>query len=78
MAALAHKLELDLTLRNYDREQLVADAENKARLAAIGRDERLKDVWRCPERAKNFWPNVSAGDYFVTAPAARLLRQMKY
>lgn len=43
MTALAHKLELDLTLRNYDREQLVADAENKARLAAIGRDERLKD-----------------------------------
>ena len=43
MTALAHKLELDLTLRNYDREQLVADAENKARLAVIGRDERLKD-----------------------------------
>ena len=43
MTALAHKLELDLTLRNYDREQLVADAENKAKLAAIGRDERLKD-----------------------------------
>ena len=43
MTALAHKLELDLTLRNYDREQLVADAENKARLSAIGRDERLKD-----------------------------------
>ena len=43
MTALAHKLELDLTLRNYDREQLVKDAENKASLAAIGRDERLKD-----------------------------------
>lgn len=43
MTALAHKLELDLTLRNYDREQLVADAENKARLSAIGREERLKD-----------------------------------
>ena len=43
MTALAHRLELDLTLRNYDREQLVADAENKARLSAIGRDERLKD-----------------------------------
>ena len=43
MTALAHKLELDLTLRNYDREQLIADAENKAKLAAIGRDERLKD-----------------------------------
>ena len=43
MTALAHKLELDLTLRNYDREQTIADAENKAKLAAIGRDERLKD-----------------------------------
>lgn len=43
MAALAHKLELDLVLRDYDREQLVKDAENKARLAAVGRDERLKD-----------------------------------
>lgn len=43
MTALAHKLELDLTLRNYDREQLIADAENKVRLAAISRDERLKD-----------------------------------
>ena len=43
MTALAHKLELDLTLRNYDREQLVVDAENKARLAVIARDERLKD-----------------------------------
>ena len=44
MTAIAHKLELDLTLRNYDREQLVADAENKARLAAIERDELLKDA----------------------------------
>lgn len=43
MTALAHKLELDLTLRNYDRGQLIADAENKAKLEAIGRDERLKD-----------------------------------
>ena len=43
MTALAHKLELDLTLRNYDREQLIADAENKAKLSAITRDERLKD-----------------------------------
>ena len=43
MTAIAHKLEIDLTLRNYDREQLIADAENKVRLAAISRDERLKD-----------------------------------
>ena len=44
MTALAHKLELDLTLRNYDREQLVKDAENKARLGAIARDERLGEA----------------------------------
>ena len=43
MTALAHKLELDLTLKNYDREQLLADARNKAALAAIGREEALKD-----------------------------------
>ena len=33
-------------------------------------DERLKDVWHCPERARNLWPNLPQGDYFVTAPAA--------
>lgn len=44
MTALAHKLELDLTLRNYDRDQLVADAENKARLNALERAETLKDA----------------------------------
>lgn len=43
MEALAHKLELDLTLRDYNREQLVKDAENNARVATVGRDERLKD-----------------------------------
>jgi len=43
MTALAHKLELDLTLRNYDRNQAIADAEHKARVNAIERDERLKD-----------------------------------
>ena len=32
--------------------------------------ERLKDVWHCPERAGNFWPDVPEGDYYVTAPAA--------
>lgn len=32
--------------------------------------ERLKDVWHCPKRAGNFWPNVSEGDYYITAPAA--------
>ena len=43
MTALAHKLELDLTLKNYEREQLIADAENKAKLAAIARGERLNE-----------------------------------
>lgn len=43
MTALAHKLELDLAVRNYDREQTIKDAENKAHAAAIDRDERLKD-----------------------------------
>lgn len=33
-------------------------------------DERMKDVWHCPERTGNFWPNVPQGDYYVTAPAA--------
>jgi len=46
MTALAHKLDLDLTLKNYDREQLVADAENKARLSEIARAESVKDVQR--------------------------------
>ena len=43
MTALAHKLELDLSLKNYGREQALADAEQKAKLNAVGRDERLKD-----------------------------------
>lgn len=33
-------------------------------------DERLRDVWRCPVRESGLWPDVPAGDYFVTAPAA--------
>lgn len=32
--------------------------------------ERLKDVWRCPKREPGYWPDVSEGDYYVTAPAA--------
>lgn len=43
MTVLAHKLELDLTLRNYDREQAIKDAEHKAKLSAIARSERLED-----------------------------------
>lgn len=33
-------------------------------------DERLKDVWHCPSRAKNLWPSLPEGDYYTTAPAA--------
>jgi hypothetical protein len=44
MTALANKLELDLTLRNYDREQLLADARNQADLAAIRRRENELDA----------------------------------
>lgn len=33
-------------------------------------EERLKDVWRCPQRAPGLWPDVPPGDYYVTAPAA--------
>ena len=42
--ALANKLELDLTLRNYDREQLLADARNRADLAAVRRREDELDI----------------------------------
>lgn len=44
MTLLANKLELDLTLKNYDREQLVADARNRAEQAAIQRKENELDV----------------------------------
>ena len=37
---LAHKLELDLQLRNYTRESLLKDAESAARVAAVSRAER--------------------------------------
>ena len=33
-------------------------------------DERLKDVWHCPDRPRGQWPDVPEGDYYVTAPAA--------
>lgn len=32
-------------------------------------DERIKDIWHCPKRADNLWPNVPEGDYYVSAPA---------
>lgn len=43
-------------------------AANIGRLYVSG--ERLKDVWHCPRRAKNLWPDVEEGDYYVSAPAA--------
>lgn len=44
MAKLANKLELDLTLRNYDRGQLLEDARNRAELASIQRRENELDA----------------------------------
>ncbi len=44
MTALSHGLELDRTLKDYNRGQLVADARNRAELAAIAREETLKDA----------------------------------
>lgn len=32
--------------------------------------KRQKDVWNCPERADNLWPNVPKGNHYVTAPLA--------
>lgn len=40
----AHTLKLDLNLKNYNREQLLADAANKAKLAEIAREERVKEA----------------------------------
>lgn len=40
----AHALKLDLNLRNYNREQLLADAENRAKLAETAREERVRDA----------------------------------
>ena len=28
------------------------------------------DVWRCKRRTPGHWPDVPAGDYYITAPAA--------
>lgn len=44
LMALANSLELDLTLKDYDREQLIKDAQNRAALAAIQRRENELDV----------------------------------
>lgn len=44
LAALANSLELDLTQRNYGREQAIKDAENRAALNAIQRREDELDT----------------------------------
>ena len=43
-------------------------AAGRASLAVT--EERLKDVWHCPQRTPGLWPDVPEGDYYVTAPAA--------
>ena len=44
MAALGDKLELDLAVSNYDREEQIRKAEHNARLADVARAEALKDA----------------------------------
>lgn len=41
---LAHKLDLDLRLRDYTRESLLKDAQAAAKVAAVKRDERLAEA----------------------------------
>lgn len=44
MAKLGNKLELDQIVNNYDREEQIRQAENKAKVAAVNRSESLKDA----------------------------------
>lgn len=44
MAELANKLEIDLTLSNYDRDEQIRQAEQKAKVADIDRAENLKNA----------------------------------
>ena len=44
METLAHKLDLDLKLRDYTRDSLLKDAEAAARVAAVKRSERLAEA----------------------------------
>jgi hypothetical protein len=32
-------------------------------------EDRMKDIWHYPSRARHYWPSVAEGDYYVTAPA---------
>lgn len=41
---LAHKLDLDLQLRDYTRDSLLKDAQAAARVAAVKREERLAET----------------------------------
>ena len=40
----AHRLKLDLDLKNYNREQVLADAANAAKLAETAREERVREA----------------------------------
>ena len=44
MAEIANKLEIDLTLSNYDREEQIRQAEQKAKLSDFNRAEAEKDA----------------------------------
>ena len=44
MAEIANKLEIDLTLNNYDRDEQIRQAEQKAKLADFNRAEAEKDA----------------------------------
>ncbi|MBR0055883.1 MAG: hypothetical protein IJP66_01005, partial [Kiritimatiellae bacterium] len=44
MAELANKLELDLTMSNYDREEQLRKARHAAQLGDIAREEAVKDA----------------------------------
>ena len=44
MADIANKLEIDLTLANYDREEQIRKAEHKAKLSDFDRAEAQKDA----------------------------------
>ncbi len=44
MAEIANKLEIDLTLNNYDREEQIRQAEQKAKLADFDRAEAEKNA----------------------------------
>ena len=52
------------------RWQRIAPPFAAGRGSLLISDERRRDVWRCPVRKPGLWPDVPAGDYYVTASAA--------